>query len=264
MLAQCCHTRKKAAPKKRRVVVLSLLAIALVPTSSYAFSWASILKFFETMQNEMSAWSVQVKQTAVAANQISSSLMAANRQLATAIGAISMTERLGAALSSMSPALGQPISIKCEAQKQERLQQASWEQLALDRGHLMATYAGTRVSSKDGAEKERLATHREQYCTVSEARMGMCELNPNGMQGWDSNWAAIDGEMTLAPEAELAGYDFATTIADYRAPSAIDCKSASCSAAAMQQLAVASVGALVTDTFVGQTMARRVPTLTGK
>jgi hypothetical protein len=216
------------------------------------------------MQSQLSALAVTTKQTAVAANQQAESLRQSNQQLATAIGAIEMSNRVTSAAMSVDGSVGQPVALKCTAQKNAAMQVEAWQQVSYDRAKLMSTFASSRVASKVTAERERMALHKGSYCTVGEAKAGLCELKADGMQGWDANYAGAFGERTLAAQSELAGYAYAAMVADTRAPAALDCTSTACAAAAADQLALAAAGSMVADTFVGQVLERRVPVLTGK
>lgn len=239
-------------------------SMAFASANANAFTFQSVLMWLRNMQSEMSAWSVTTKQTALSAHQSASSRHAAQRELATAIGAISMSDRITKAVMSVDGTLGQPITIKCTAQKDATLQVEARQQIAYDRVKLMSTFASTRVASRGAAEVERMDVHKSSYCTVSEAKSGLCSLKANGMQGWDVNYAGAFGETTLAAEGELAGYAYAAMVADTRAPAALDCESAACAAASSEQLALSAVGSMVADAFVGQILERRVPVLTGK
>lgn len=237
--------------------------LALASTNAQALSWDSIVEWVQTMQSESSAWSVTTKQTAVSANQMGESDVVSHQQLATSMGAIALSERLVESVSSYDINLGQPVTIKCTAQKAATMQVEAWSQVGFDRSKLMGTFASNRVADKSRAEAERLALHKDSYCTIGDARSGICELKANGMQGWDANYGGAFGERTLPAEGELAGYAYAAMVADVRAPAALDCKSAACAAAAAQQLALAAVGTAAADAFVGQVLERRVPMLTG-
>ena len=252
----------KQLVKSLGVVVMGY-ALLLASPSAQAFSWQSVLQFIQTMQSELSAWAVTTKQTSVSANQQAQSIQTSQQQLATAMGAISMSERVGNAIMSVDANFGQPVTIKCTAQKAASMQVEAWSQVSFDRSKLMGTFASTRVADKSRAERERIALRKDSYCTIGEAKSGMCELKANGMQGWDSNYGGAFGERTLPAEGELAGYAYAAMVADVRAPAALDCKSKACAAAASQQLALAAVGTMAADAFVGQVLERRVPMLTG-
>lgn len=246
------------------VGVVAGCTMALASANANAFTFQSVLMWLRNMQSEMSAWAVTTKQTALSSNQSAASLHTSQRELATAMGAISMSDRITKAVISVDGALGQPITIKCAAQKDATLQVEARQQIGYDRVKLISTFASTRVASKGAAEVERMALHKSSYCTISEAKAGLCALKPNGMQGWDVNYAGAFGETTLAAEGELAGYAYAAMVADTRAPAALDCKSAACAAATSEQLALSAVGSMVADAFVGQVLERRVPVLTGK
>ncbi|MBK4987423.1 MULTISPECIES: hypothetical protein [Pseudomonas] len=250
---------------KRIAAALTLgLGLGVVALPAQALSWASVLTFISTMQTEMSAWSVSVKQTALSANVVSQMDADSKKQLANAVGAIEMSNRTMKAVTSFDSAVGQPVTIKCVAQEQGKLFVEAQSQRDRDAAHLMATYASQRVGSRAAADQEALAMHFDHYCTVSEARQGMCALNANGMQGWDSDYAGPFSERTLAPEGEIAAYAYAAMITDQRAEAHIDCNTAACNAAQAQQLATSATSAMAANSLVGQVTDRRVPMLTGQ
>lgn len=250
------------AMRMNRLVVVSVLLVAVMP--AHAFSWASVLQFVKTMQLELSAWAVTTKQTSVAANQVAEADRRSAQQLATAMGAITSAERLGRTVIAFDQSLGQPLTNGCRAHKDATMQVEAWDQVRRDRAKLLTTFASTRVSDSTRSQRERMGLHSDSYCTVGEAKSGVCVLKANGMQGWDTNYAGAFGERTLSAEGELAGYAYVAMVADVRAPAGLDCKSAACGAAASEQLALAAAGTMVADALVGQVLERRVPMITGK
>ena len=248
--------------------VAALLAVGLglgvTALPAQALTWASVLTFISTMQTEMSAWAVTVKQTSLSANVISKMDNDAKKQLANAIGAIDMSDRVISAVSSFDAAVGQPVTLKCQAQQQGKLFVEAQSQRDKDAARLMASYASQRVGSRAVADQETLAMHRESYCTVSEAKQGMCTLNANGMQGWDVDYAGPFSEKTLAAEGETAAYAYAAMVTDQRAEAHIDCTTAACNAALANQLATSAMSAMAANSLVGQVTDRRVPMLTGQ
>lgn len=238
------------------------LALASVP--AHALSWASVASLVNTLRNEASAWAVNTKQGSLAANQELQADVTAKKQLATAIGAISMSDRVMGSVTSFDSELGQPVTIKCVAQQNGKLHVEADSQRQKDAARLMSSYASNRVGSKAVADTEVLSMHRDTYCTVSEAKQGMCSLSANGMQGWDLNYAGAFSEKTLAPEGEVAAYAYAGMIADARAEAGIDCTSTACAAARSQQLATAAVSAMAANAIIGQATDRRMPMLTGQ
>lgn len=251
--------------KFRQVASLGAACVFILASpSAHALSWMSVLQFIQTMQSEMSAWGVTTKQTALSANQVAQTNLTSQQQLATAIGTIDMSQRVGNAVMSVDASVGQPVSIKCNAQMEAALQVEARSQMSLDRSKLIGTFAASRVADKSRSDRERIALRKDSYCSIDEAKSGVCTLKANGMQGWDSNYGGAFGENTLPAEGELAGYAYAAMVADVRAPAVLDCKSAGCAAAASQQLALSAMGSMAADALVGQVMERRVPMLTGK
>lgn len=250
--------------KKIPAVLAVGLGLGITALPAQALSWASVLTFISTMQTEMSAWSVTVKQTALSANVVSQVDSDSKKQLANAVGAIDMSDRVMKSATSFDSAVGQPVTIKCTAQEQGKLFVEAVSQRDKDTARLMANYAAQRVSSRASADQETLAMHRDTYCTVSEARQGMCSLNANGMQGWDMDYAGPFSEKTLAPEGEVAAYAYTAMITDQRAEAHIDCTTVACNAAQSQQLAASAMAAMAASSLVGQATDRRVPMLTGQ
>lgn len=250
----------------KKVVLPVIVGVALGVTvlPAQALSWASVVTFISTMQTEMSAWAITVKQTALSANVVSQMDSDSKKQLANAAGAISMSDRVMRAAVSFDPAVGQPVTIKCIAQENGKLFVEAQSQREMDAAKLMASYSSQRVGSKAAADQAALAMHRDTYCTVSEAKQGMCTLNANGMQGWDVDYAGPFSEKTLAPEGEAAAYAYTAMITDQRAEAQIDCTSAACNAAQAQQLATSAMSAMAASSLVGQVTDRRVPMLTGQ
>lgn len=251
--------------KMRRVTVAFIVGYGAMvgSASALAFSWASVLTMIKTLGSEASAWAVTTKQTALAANQQTTSQQITQKQLATALGAIAMSDRVTKNIEAFHSEFGQPSTIKCEAQKNGKLFVEAQAQQALDGARLMSAYASNRVGSSTLADAEALSLHRKNYCTVSEAKQGLCALTANGMQGWDADYSGPFGEKTLAPEGEIAGYAYASMVSDVRAESQIDCKSSACEAAQSHQLAKAALGSMVANSIIGQVTDRRIEVLTG-
>lgn len=250
--------------KKVVAVVIAGCGLSVVALPAQALSWASVATFISTMQSEASAWAISTKQTALSANVISQMDNDSKKQLANAIGAISLSDRVMKAVTSFDSAVGQPVTIKCIAQENGKLFVEAEGQRGLDAARLMASYSSQRVGSRAAADQSALAMHRDTYCTVSEAKQGLCALSPNGMQGWDLDYAGAFSEKTLAPEGEAAAYAYTAMITDTRAEAQIDCSSAACNAAQAQQLATAAMGAMAANSLIGQVTDRRVPMLTGQ
>ena len=242
---------------------LLTLLILLLPLTASAQTWDSVVKLLKSMQDESSAYSVVTKQTGLSANQMGDATVISKKQLATATGAVMMSDRVTRAALDVDPVLGQPITIKCEAQRNGKLFVEAASQSHRDVGRLMQSFASSRVGSKAKALHEAHAS-REQFCTVSEAKQGLCDLKANGLQGWDINYANAFSEKTLAPEGEVAGYAYVNMLTDTRADALSDCLSSACEVSQSQQLAVSAFSAMAANSLIGQIVDRRSPVITGE
>jgi len=92
-LLLACSTEARVMKKVVLPVIVGVaLGVTVLPAQ--ALSWASVVTFISTMQTEMSAWAITVKQTALSANVVSQMDSDSKKQLANAAGAISMSDRV--------------------------------------------------------------------------------------------------------------------------------------------------------------------------
>lgn len=245
--------------KNLRVKLRRAAAVAaLVGVSAQAHAqWATVASWFTTSQRELSALAISVKQSAVASNQIADGEMNSRKQLALAMGAVMTSDRVREVVKNYDPTLGQPMLLKCEAQFDRRLQVEVVNQAAKNTRVLVSNYAAASTPSRAIAERDVLNQHREMFCSVSEAKQGLCELKPNGMQGWDASYSGPFGEQTMTPDVELAGYTYITNLADTRAPHGINCKSEACTAARLDNMRATAIGSMVAESLIGQLSMRR-------
>ena len=228
-------------------------------------AWKTLLELVWRYGNEMSAWAVQTKQAALSANVVSGTVRNAKMELASARGAQHTTAQTVRATENFHPQFGgQPASLSCDAVRQNIAAEAALAQRKIDTQALMASYAGARVGDPSQAVQQQWARHRDTYCTVAEAKIKptpACQLVPNGMQGWDSNYAGAFSETTLSPETELAAYDYAATLIDQRSTLLSACKETACNEQAAISLTSASAASMVANSLIDQATWRRQPEL---
>lgn len=236
-------------------------AAALVVLLSFSVhahaSWATVIAWFQTMVREVSALAVQVKQNAVAANQVSDAEVNSRKQLAVAMGALMTSERVREVVKNYDPTLGQPMLLKCDAQLERALQVEVSHQADKNRHWMLNNFVNASASSRVVADRNALEQRRTLFCSVSEAKQGLCELVPNGMQSWDSSYAGPFGEQTMTPDVEIAAYSYIANVVDTRPPDGINCKSEACSAARLDNMRNTAFGSMVAESLVGQVSARR-------
>ncbi len=244
---------------KRRLIqrVCVATVIALASSHASAFSWAAVLAWFQTTQRELSAIAIQTKQNAVSANQISDAEVNSRKTLAVAMGALMTSERVREVVKNYDPMLGQPMLLKCDAQMERAMQVAVFDQAAKNTRGFINAYASAGTPSRAAANKDSLVQHRELFCTVSEAKQGLCELKPNGMQGWDASYAGPYGEDRVTPDVELAAYSYVAHLADTRPAKGINCKSEACAVAKLKHMEQSAIGSMVSTSLIGQLSERR-------
>jgi hypothetical protein len=238
-----------------------ILGALMMSVSLPAHAWLEmIVSFFaeQIVPGQLSSLRIATQQTAVSAHVVSEAELNSKKTLADAVAAIQQSDRVYEALANYSEMTGQPITNKCVALGDNATAVKAMQNARKDARTLMESYSAARVGSSIEKDNEALDTHRKYYCTVSEAKQGMCELYPNGMQWWDTNYSGPFGESTLSPDSELAAYAYTQMVLDTRAEAVIDCKSASCSAASTNHLGTNALGSMAAASFIGQATERRI------
>lgn len=248
----------------KRSVIIGLAATAFIASAVANASFLSVAQLLATMQREASAWSVQIKQTAVAASQQNAATLRSAQTVSTANEIMLKSNRIVDATRDYSPRFGQPDELKCAAQANRVVVLESFSQRDKDLSAMMQSYSSSRVGSQAVANQTKLSTRKSSFCSQDEAKAGVCELVPNGMQAWDSNYAGAFNELTLAPETELAGYEYVAMVTDNRSSAFADCKSAACDAAAHKSHAATAFSSMAAFSLAGQIADRRMTTFEGE
>jgi hypothetical protein len=103
----------------------------------------------------------------------------------------------------------------------------------------------------------RVSRHASHYCTVSEAQLGYCTLNPNGMQGGDEDFSLhLQPGKTYGWDQTEAASDFIKRVAPMQpVPSAGKCVSVACMAALQQRQEQESMMSMARFSFLRFTEA---------
>jgi hypothetical protein len=242
-----------------------MLLFAVLPTPVHAqVSWASVVAYITNMLRESTIWKMLVAQTAVSSNQIAETAQKSNQQLAKALEMQRKEKLIADAITDYGAVTGQPMTAGCVAQTNARLYVASAEQADRDASKLMRNFSGSSSPLATERRSQMMKRLMDEYCTVSEARQGICKLKGNGMQAWDRNYAGAFGNQTLSPEGEVAAYDFANMVTAPSGDRPIDCTGASCDEYRLNDLGRSALSSMVASVFVGQATSRRSPMLTGE
>lgn len=88
------------------------------------------------------------------------------------------------------------------------------------------------------SELQRVERHRAKYCSVSEASVGYCTLQPNGMQSGDSDFSLLYAPgQTYGWDQTEASSDFIKTVAPVRPMPGTRCTNPTCRASVSARLA---------------------------
>lgn len=243
------------------------LGVAILGASSLVnaqTSWHTVIESIRAMLSEGTYWKLVANQTRVSADRQVETQKKSNQQLADAFDLIRKQERLTDAIRDHGAATGQPQSIGCVALEHADLEMRARQQATLDAAKLMQSFADSRQRSGAQTSRQIREKLKSEYCTVSEAKQGICELRGNGMQGWNRNYAAAYSSETLSPEAENAAYDYAELASAGPGDEVIECEGAACDRNRLTSLAQTAVSSLVAGTYVGQAASRRSPVMTGE
>lgn len=93
----------------------------------------------------------------------------------------------------------------------------------------------TRASRKASELTLNVDMHNQRFCTQQEALAGVCELQPNGMQGADSDVERLVGAETFSFDQQIAATAYASRVAPVKsipkeAIASSGCTSANCRA----------------------------------
>lgn len=244
---------------KFRALYLGMV-ILVVPMAANAFSWQAIVQWFLNLNNENSAWAVVTKQTAVASNQIASNDVRATQMLAVSMGTIRQTERTKEAVINYSGAFGQPESNLCGALADNKAMIKTMENQQQDSISRMANFSNRNVGTAI-EYKQAIQQSHERFCSVSESKQGLCKLQTNGMQAWDSDYSGFSTKNNLVGDAELGGIAYVNTVSSVlpTPDPSIDCKSAACTHAKIESLANSARASMVTNTILSQVSIRVNP-----
>lgn len=244
---------------RTRWLVLSL-ALAM-PVAAHAISWQSIIQWFLNLNNENSGWAVVTKQTAVASNQIVSNEMRANQMLAVSMRSIQQTERAKEAVINYSAAFGQPESNLCGALAENAAMVKTMENQQQDARERMANFSNRQVGTPVEYKQAMQAAHAGMYCSISESKQGLCKLQPNGMQAWDSDYSGFAMQNSLVGKAELGAIAYVNTLGSMlpQPDPRIDCKSTGCSQAKIENMSNLSRASMVTNSVLSQVSIRVNP-----
>lgn len=240
------------------VVGYGLLAGSI---SSFAFISGTTQQ--NSTQMLLSATKVVSMQEAVSGQQQANADKSAKQALATAIGAINMTDNMLKIYMDRMPDAGVPMDSRCNAATDRQGQIIQRNLSLLDIQDRMQSFASTRMQSFAEGERAKLDRHLTAYCSITEARAGLCVLLPNGLQSADVDYSRALGSEKLGDDGSMAALDYVAQVADVRFTQQLDCGSADCLHGQMNHLSNSSINSMVANSLVSQITAKQVVPIAG-
>ena len=241
-------------------VAIGIVAFSMMNVPAYAqVTWASVVAYLRNMLREGEAWSMVVSQSSLSAEQVAETYKQSTQQLARAIDLQRKEELLTKVVSDYGAETGQPDSVGCVAHVNARRHVQAQVQAEQDGARLIENFSQIHAKRAMERRREMLERLKGTYCTVSEARQGICTLQGNGMQGWDRNYAGAFSKGTLGPEEEIAAYDYAHMVSVVDGDEIADCEGAACEKNRLDAMRRAAMSSMVAGVLVEQATSRRTP-----
>lgn len=180
--------------------------------------------------------------------------------LALSIGAIKQTEHARKAVIDYSGTFGQPESNLCAALAENSVMMRTMEKSNEDWKGRMASFSNRKTGSALEYRQNIQVAHQD-FCSIGEAKQGICKLKPDGMQAWDSDYSGFSNQNNLSVQAETGAVAYVNTLSSQLPlPDAgADCKSVSCIQAKSQMLSATARSSMVTANMLSQVGIRRNP-----
>lgn len=185
--------------------IAALTATVSTDITSFGASFGSQLTY--KFENIISAVAVTTKQEALSANLITDNYRQSSEQLVNAIRAQQQNDKVAQAYLDYNAATGQGYD-PCGTNAKNKTLDLAFENVrvsAAEKVFSTDVAPGSFVQSSGDAMQQRLANHREKFCTEGEAEAGLCTLSE--LPGGDVNASLLfepAEEGSLKAEARTA------------------------------------------------------------
>lgn len=230
--------------------------VFFVPLISYALTWSTVAQWLQSLNYDASAWAVVTKQTSVTSNQIASNDIQTLKLLSVALGAISQAERQKKIMIDYNANFGQPESNLCLSISQQNSFIKNMEQKNDDIKQRMTNFSNQIYISQTDLKNTLLTSHQD-FCSINEAKQGLCKLKPNGMQAWDIDYSGFSSKNNLEGMAEIGALAYVKRLSASLAQTDFKCKSNSCKDLHIQNMTYAARSSMVTNTLLSQISIRK-------
>ena len=224
------------------------LATLLASQSANAFDWTGWITAFN---QKMSSYRVLTKQKSVSSDKIAAATTQSFSAGATAV----IAERQARLVRETVQRFSDQGPFACYGADVARMAGTVRLQTAVAARNASTQIAGWNLGSPGAQGADAAILHNNVYCSVSEHKMGLCKLNPIGLQSADSDFSLIVQPGTKSTSERAASYDYVDNILAQRSAD-MKCNSPDCAAQAVDARSFNAFASLARLSFVTTIEAR--------
>jgi hypothetical protein len=210
------------------IIALLVLSMCIYTPLAQASIFSMIATFLKTLNSEMNAIAITVKQTALSSNQLQNTIMQTDKTLAESVKILNQSLRVSDAYIKYGLATGQPASTNHISMLET--EGMLLKQKSSSAAHLqdMQNYVTTLThDANNSPEKIAQATHN-QYCSESESKLKLCAQAAPEKQNMDNNFALTFGQDILTADKVQGAKDYTKNIVMLNMDSNSNCTTADC------------------------------------
>lgn len=256
-------TVNQFSPVKAIAVGTLTVGLLSVPLFTNAFSLDTILSELAIQAQQLmvrSAVRVSTQQTAVSANQIVDNQTRDSEMIVAGIQSVDKNIEIKKAILNSGTNAALPDSAFCTALEER-------EQTDLNRNlkdfnvfKYMQDVSGKLFSNSTDEATSPYAFHLATSCGVEEAKMGVCNLIPNGLQYGDIDTAFVFSRSRLSEQQATVALNYSSIASNNVVPVGLmECSSSTCVDFQNKYMAGSTLSSLANYSVANNVMQRTTP-----
>lgn len=254
---------KKFSPLKFVLVGTFSASLLAFPLVTNAFSLGSLLSALALQAQKImlsSALQINTKQTAIGANQIVDNQTRNSQMIVAGIQSVDKNFQMKKAILESGTNLALPDSAFCSAIVEREQTDLNRDLKDFNVKQYMNDLSGKMYSHSSDEEKAPYAMHFATSCSVEEAKMGVCNLIPNGLQYGDIDSSFVFSRSRLSEPQATVALNYSSISSNNVVPVALmSCTSASCLDFHNKYMAGSAMSSLATYSNTNNVLSRVSP-----
>lgn len=251
------------SPVKILAVSAFTVTLLAVPFLSNAFSLGSLLSEAALKAQEImfrSAVRVTSQQTAVNANQIIDNQTRDSQMLVAGIQSVDKNIQMKKAILESGTNAALPDSAFCTALEEREQTGINHNLKEFNVKKYMETVSGKIFSTSSDEDMTPYAMHFAISCGVEEAKMGICNLIPNGLQYGDIDSSFVFSRNRLSEQQATVALNYPAIAANEVVPVGLmGCDSSTCTDFQNKYMAGSTLASLANYSVTNNVMQRVTP-----